>query len=139
MDQRPQRRLRDAGGTPGGLGTFLVGLGMAAAGFYLLTNRIYVQSGWGRLWGNGKGGLLLLGVLFGFGLIFANGRSIPGWLLVAGGIGLSIVEVVASTNVVLQPMPLWEMLVIFVLFGGGLGLVVRAVRAAGKGPRDDDA
>jgi hypothetical protein len=138
MDQRPHRKLRDAGGTPGGLGNFLVGLGMAIAGFYLLTNRIYVQSGWGRLWGNGKGGLLLLGVLFGFGLVFANGRSIPGWLLVVGGLGLCIVEVIASTNVVLQPMPLWEMLVIFVLFGGGLGMIVRAVRGAGRGQGAND-
>ena len=72
MDERPHRRLRDAGGTPGGLGSFLLGLGMAASGFDLLTNRIYVQSGWGRLWGQGKGGLLLLGVLLGFGLVFKS-------------------------------------------------------------------
>lgn len=129
MDEtRPKRRPQDAGGTPGGLASFLFGFAMAATGFYLITNRIYVQSGWGRFWGQGRGGLVLLAVLVGFGLVFYNGRSIPGWVLVVGGIGFTIVEVISSMNVTIHPMPLWEMLVIFVLLGGGIGMVLRAVR-----------
>lgn len=138
MDEtRLKRSPKDAGGTPGGLMSFLGGLGMAAAGFYLLTNRIYVQSGWGRLWGQGHGGLVLLGVLAGFGMVFYNGRSVPGWLLVVGGIGISIVEVISSLNVTIQPMPLWEMLTIFVLFGGGIGMVLRAIRPGRSAGPDD--
>ena len=117
-----------AGGTPGGFLEFFVGLAMAAAGFYLLTNRIWVHNGFARYLTEGRGGLVLLAVLVGFGFIFFSGKSIIGWLLVAGGIGLTLVEVISSLNVSIQPMPLWEILVIFLLFGGGLGLVVRAIR-----------
>ena len=33
-------RLRNAGGTPGGIGEFIVGLVMAIAGAYLITNQV---------------------------------------------------------------------------------------------------
>src|SRR4051812_49692670 len=42
---QPPRPARGAGGTPGGVGTFLIGLVMAAAGAYLLLNQVQVTAG----------------------------------------------------------------------------------------------
>ena len=39
------RRMRGAGGTPGGLGTFFLGFIMIVAGGYLLTDQVMVTSG----------------------------------------------------------------------------------------------
>jgi len=121
-------RLQDAGGTSGGLGEFVAGVLMTAAGFYVLADRITVHSGWGRFWQGGHGGLTLIAVLIGFILVFYNGRNPLGWLLVVGGIGFSLLEVLSSLSLSMRPMPLWEMLLIFVLFGGGIGLTLKAIR-----------
>ena len=37
--------IRGAGGTPGGIGEFVIGLAMTIAGAYMLTNRVVVASG----------------------------------------------------------------------------------------------
>lgn len=121
-------RSRDVGGTSGGLGEFVAGVLMTAAGFYVLTDRITVHSGWGRFWQGGHGGLTLIAVLIGFVLVFYNGRNPLGWLLVVGGIGFSLFEVLSSLSLSMRPMPLWEMLLIFLLFGGGIGLTLKAIR-----------
>ncbi|HVF87081.1 MAG TPA: hypothetical protein VM866_05795, partial [Pyrinomonadaceae bacterium] len=55
-----ERRQRGAGGTPGGVGEFLLGVGMAVAGAYLLTNRVTVTSGYWSVWGYNAFGLSLL-------------------------------------------------------------------------------
>ncbi len=44
MEREPN--VRGAGGTPGGVGEFLLGLGMAVAGAYMLTSRVMVTGGW---------------------------------------------------------------------------------------------
>ena len=42
-------RTRGAGGTPGGIAEFFIGLVMVIAGAYLITNRIVVVSGYWSL------------------------------------------------------------------------------------------
>ena len=59
------RRMRGAGGTPGGLGTFFLGFIMIVAGGYLLTNQVMVTSGAWRWWGYNAFGLSLLPLLLG--------------------------------------------------------------------------
>ena len=79
------KRMRGAGGTPGGLGTFFLGFVMIVAGGYLLTDQVMVTSGAWRWGGYNVFGLSLLPLLLGVGLLFANGRSIAGWLLTWAG------------------------------------------------------
>src|SRR5947207_1395591 len=74
-----RRRPQGAGGTPGGLGTFFLGLTMIVAGGYLLTNQVMVTSGAWYVWGYNAFGLSLLPLLLGIGLLFVNGRSLSGW------------------------------------------------------------
>jgi hypothetical protein len=75
--------MRGAGGTPGGLGTFLSGAALVIAGGFLLLNQVTVTSGYWRLWGYNAFGLSLFPLLIGIGLLFFNGRSLFGWVLTA--------------------------------------------------------
>ncbi|HEX8353014.1 MAG TPA: hypothetical protein VF611_08955, partial [Pyrinomonadaceae bacterium] len=61
--EEEERGPRGAGGTRGGVGEFLLGLGMSVAGAYLLTQRVTVTSGYWTLWGYNAFGLSLLPLL----------------------------------------------------------------------------
>lgn len=131
-----QAYKRGAGGTPGGLGTFFLGLIMTLIGGYLLLNQIQVSSGffgWRYALFSGFNisafGVTLILFLLGVGLIFFDGRSKPGWLLTGGGLLLIIVGVLATLRVYLQTTSLYVLLAILVLFVGGLGLMARSLRA----------
>ena len=80
-----RRRLRGAGGTPGGVGTFFLGFIMIVAGGYLLTDQVMVTSGAWRWGGYNAFGLSLLPLLLGVGLLFVNGHSLAGWFLTCAG------------------------------------------------------
>ena len=80
--------IKGAGGTPGGIMTFLLGLVMACGGFYLLFNAIVVRASFGlgyRVYSFGgygvTSGMIMIPFLFGVGMIFYNARSSLGWLL----------------------------------------------------------
>ncbi len=122
---------RGAGGTRGGVGEFLLGLGMSVAGAYLLTQQVTVTSGYWTLWGYNAFGLSLLPLLFGTGLLFFNGRSIVGWLLTFAGVVVIFVGIIANLGVYFQSTSLFNTLVMLVLLAGGIGLVARSLRAHG--------
>ncbi|HEX8336339.1 MAG TPA: hypothetical protein VF621_06385 [Pyrinomonadaceae bacterium] len=119
---------RGAGGTRGGVGEFLLGLGMSVAGAYLLTQRVTVTSGYWTLWGYNAFGLSLLPLLFGTGLLFFNGRSVAGWLLTFAGVVIILVGIIANLGVYFQPTSLFNTLVMLLLLAGGVGLVARSLR-----------
>jgi uncharacterized protein len=131
MEEEDERVARGAGGTSGGIGEFLLGLGMAVAGAYLLTQRVTVTSGYWTLWGYNAFGLSLLPLLFGIGILFFNGRSIAGWLLTFAGVVIILVGVIANLGIYFQPTSLFNTLVMLVLLAGGIGLVARSLRAHG--------
>jgi hypothetical protein len=79
------RSFRDAGGTPGGLGHFLLGCVMACLGGYLLINQVTVVGGFWSIYGENSFGITLLPMIFGIGLLFWRGRSTVGWVLTIGG------------------------------------------------------
>lgn len=122
---------RGAGGTRGGVGEFLLGLGMSVAGAYLLTQQVTVTSGYWTLWGYNAFGLSLLPLLFGIGLLFFNGRSIAGWLLTFAGVIIILVGIIANLGIYFQSTSLFNTLVMLVLLAGGIGLVARSLRAHG--------
>src|SRR3954466_1060863 len=79
------RRFSDVGGTPGGLGHFLLGFAMTCLGGYLITNQVTVIGSYWNFYGPGTFGVTLIPLLFGVGLLFWNGRSVTGWVLTAAG------------------------------------------------------
>ena len=85
MENAETGQERGAGGTPGGIGEFVLGFVMAVAGGYLLTSQVTVTSGAWALWGYESFGLSLVPLIFGVGILFFNGRSVVGWLLTVAG------------------------------------------------------
>ncbi len=123
-----ETRVRGAGGTPGGIGEFLVGSLMVLIGGYLFTDRVIVTTGYWQLWGYKTFGLLLIPLIFGIGLLFYNGRSIAGWLLTLGSLVLIIVGIITNLNIYFSPTSLTGTLIMIGLIAGGLGLVARSLR-----------
>lgn len=121
------RRFSDVGGTPGGLGHFLLGFAMACIGAYLLLNQVVVAGSYWSFYGAGTFGITLIPMLFGIGLLFWNGRSLMGWLLTAGGALFIVAGVIANLHIYFRPATLFNTIVMLVLLVGGLGLIARAL------------
>jgi len=116
------------GGTPGGLGTFLFGLGLAIAGGYLILRQVQVTSGYWHWWGTNTFGLTLIPLIIGIGLLFFNGKSIAGWLLAGGGAIIIFVGILANLEIYFLPTNLFNTIVMLTLFAGGLGLMARSFK-----------
>ena len=118
-----------AGGTPGGVGQFFVGLICAVAGGWLLMNQVTVGSfGW-SLWGYNSFGLSLIPFLVGVGLLFFNGKSVIGWLLLIAGLTIVLAGVLVNLNIYFRPTSLFNTLMMLGLLAAGIGLIARALRS----------
>jgi hypothetical protein len=118
---------RGAGGTPGGIGTFVAGFVMAAAGGYLFTSRVMVATSPWTLFGFNAFGLCLVPLLAGVFFLFFDGRSALGWLLTIGGLAVVGAGILRNLQVYFQPTSLFNTLTMLVLLVGGLGLVARSL------------
>jgi hypothetical protein len=122
------RSFSDVGGTPGGLGEFLIGFAMTCVGGYLISNQVSVVGSYWSFWGTNTFGITLIPLLSGVGILFWNGRSIAGWLLTAAGALFIFAGVLANLHIYFQPTSLFNTLVMLILLVGGLALIARAVR-----------
>lgn len=122
--------MRGAGGTEGGVGTFLLGFVMTIAGGWLLTNQVMVTSGGWSLWGHNAFGLSLIPLLLGVAMLFFNGRSIAGWLLTIAGAVIIFVGILTNLDIYFRPTSLFNTILMLVLLAGGIGLVARSLRAS---------
>ena len=120
--------LRGAGGTEGGIGTFVIGAIMAVAGAYLLANQVTVTSGYWRLWGYNAFGLSLLPFVVGIGFLFFDGKSVIGWVLTVAGAVIIFVGILANLEIYFRATSLFNTLLMLVLLLGGIGLVARSLR-----------
>lgn len=120
---------RGAGGTPGGIVEFFIGLIMSIAGAYLLTNQVTVTSSFWSIYGYNAFGLTLVPLLFGIGILFFNGKSVFGWLLTIAGVVIIFAGIIANLNIYFQPTSLFNTIIMLVLLVGGIGLIARAIVA----------
>jgi len=122
--------IRNVGGTPGGTRTFLLGLVMLIAGGYLLFDHVQVGGGfwhWQGIGGRGTSfGITLIPLLLGIGILFVNGRSFAGRFLTGAGALVILVGIIANLDIHFTQTSLFNMLVMFVLIAGGIGLIVRS-------------
>ena len=125
-------RTRGAGGTPGGIAEFFIGLVMVIAGAYLITNRIVVVSGYWSLWGYSAFGLSLIPLIFGIGILFFNGKSVVGWLLLIVGVVIIFAGILMNLQIYFQSTSLFNTIVMLVLLAGGIGLIFRALAPHGR-------
>ena len=90
MDETPKRAI-GAGGSPGGLAPFLLGIAMSIAGGYLLLNALRVLHGFGgSLYAIGgfsiTGGMIMIPFIIGTGIIFYDATKWYGWVLAGGSL-----------------------------------------------------
>lgn len=124
-----EKRFKGVGGTSGGVIEFFVGLAMAVAGGYLLTNQVTVTSSFWSVWGYNTFGLSLLPLIFGIGMLFFNGRSVIGWILLFVGIVIISVGILMNLQIYFQPTSLFNTVIMLILLAGGVGLVARSIAA----------
>lgn len=121
--------MRGAGGTPGGVGQFVLGLGMVIAGGYLFTDRVTVTSGYWQFWGYNAFGLSLIPLLLGIGWLFFDGRSSLAWLLTFAGVVIILVGIIANLQIYFTPTSLTNTMIMLGLLAAGIGLVARSLKA----------
>jgi hypothetical protein len=137
------RDLRNVGGTPGGTGMFVLGMGLAIAGGYLLMQQVTVHGGFWD-WGTGgygrSFGLTLIPLLLGIGLLFFDGSSKAGWILAGAGLVIIFAGIIANMDIHFRRTSLFNTLLMLALLASGIGLVARSVRPVGGwgGKRDKD-
>jgi hypothetical protein len=124
-----EAQARGPGGTPGGVGEFLIGLAMVIGGGYLVLNQVVVVGGFWNLFGYSAFGLSLIPMLIGIGILFFNGKSMLGWLLTAGGALIILLGVLVNMNIFFRPTSLFNTLLMLGALAGGIGLVARSLRA----------
>jgi hypothetical protein len=129
MADELKRPFAGAGGTPGGLVEFCIGLLMAAVGGYLILNQVTVTTGLWALWGYNTFGLTLVPLLVGIGWLFFDGRAVFGWLLVMLGAAIIFVGIIANLHIYFRPTSLFNTLIMLVLLIGGLGLIARSLQS----------
>ena len=137
-EKEPQNKAFGAGGTPGGIGIFVLGFALACAGGWLLTNQVTVSS---DFFASGfmvpvvnyhvnTFGLSLVPFIIGIGFLFFNGKSVAGWLLTIAGLVIILAGILISLHIFFRPTSLFNTLLMLVLLFGGLGLIVRSLKAA---------
>jgi uncharacterized protein len=126
--------IKGAGGTPGGIASFLGGLAMAVAGGYLLLQQVQVHSGFWSWFGPNTFGLTLVPLLVGIGFLFFDGRSKAGWLLTGAGSVMIVAGIISNLQIYFTATSLFNTLMMLGLLAAGLGLVARSLRAAPPAP-----
>jgi len=119
--------LKRPGGTSGGVIEFFVGLAMSISGAYMLINRVIVTSGFWNWGGYNSFGLSLIPLIIGIALVFFNGRSPIGWILIFVSVILIGSGILMNLQIYFQPTSLFNTVIMLILFAGGLGLIGRAV------------
>ena len=119
--------MRGAGGTDGGLVMFFLGVVLAVAGGWLLTNQVTVTGGHWLLWGYSSFGLSLLPFIAGIAILFYDRRLMAGWLLLVAGVAIILAGILVNLRIYFQPTSLFNTLAMLVLLFGGIGLVIRAL------------
>jgi hypothetical protein len=130
------RSFSDVGGTPGGLGHYLLGFVMVCIGGYLLINQVTVVGSYWNFYGENAFGITLLPMLFGIGLLFWRGRSVIGWILTIGGALFIFAGILANLRIFFRPTSLFNTIVMLVLLVGGLGLIARGIQPHPKQPAE---
>jgi hypothetical protein len=121
--------MNGAGGTPGGLPQFFLGLGLAAVGAYLLTQQVSVQSGSWMIGGYNAFGLSLIPFILGIGMLFFDGQSRWGYLLLFFGILFIASGILMNLHIYFQPTSLFNTLMMLGMSAAGVGLVLRALKS----------
>ncbi len=107
-----------------GLGTFVLGAVLAAAGGYMLATRAVVTTGYWELWGHSSFGMSLVPFALGLALVFF-GRPLVGWTMALCGLAIIGAGLVMNLHLLFRPTTLYEMLLMVAMLMAGVGLLAR--------------
>jgi hypothetical protein len=120
---------RGAGGTPGGLGEFVIGAILASLGAYMIFDRVTVTTGFWSFGGvSHPFGVLLLPLIFGVAILFANGKSTLGWVLTGGALLFIFAGVLLNMDIAFQRTSLTVLLIMVATMAAGFGLIFKSLR-----------
>jgi len=122
------QKINGVGGTPGGIGTFIIGAVMIVAGGFLFMNHVQVGHSFWNFFGRNSQGLMLIPLIAGIAFLFFNGKSIIGWILTIGGALIIFLGVIVSLRFYFPQTSLFNLIIMLVLLLGGIGLVLRSLR-----------
>jgi hypothetical protein len=123
-----EEKRKGAGGTPGGLLEFFLGVAMVIGGSYLFINQVTVISRPWWIGGYNGFGVALLPLLIGIGILFFNGRSTAGWVLTGAGALIIFLGIITNLDIYFRPTSLFNTLFMLGLIAAGIGLVARALQ-----------
>ncbi len=126
-----------AGGTPGGVGQFFLGLLLVGIGGYLVLSQVQVTSSWGHFWGFNSFGLSMVPLLIGVGVLFYNGKSTLGWILTTLGLGIILAGILMNMDIYFKPTSLYNTLFMLAMLAGGVGLIARSLRTGKTEPTSE--
>lgn len=132
LQRMENRFMSDVGGTPGGLGEFILGFVMTCIGGYLISNQVTVVGSYWSFWGANSFGVTLIPMLLGVAILFFNGRSTIGWVLTAAGALFILAGVIANMHIYFRQETLFNTLLMLILLVGGLGLIAKSMRSHRK-------
>ena len=145
-DPNAADRPRGAGGTEGGMLLYFVGLGMAILAIYLFFDSVRVTTGTGWIsgmlrggrGGGGRGmwettsmGILFVPFLIGVIILFWDASKKWAWWLTYFGIAVIAIEILSRIRFFMETK-LTHLLLMFVLFAAGVGLMMRSYWPVGK-------
>jgi multisubunit Na+/H+ antiporter MnhF subunit len=128
MTETGGRHFEGPGGTPGGVGEFLIGLVLFGIGIYLLFDRVTVHTSFWQMGGRSAFGISLIPVVIGIAMLFFKGTSILGWVLTLGGLLFILVGIITRMDIYFERTSLWNTLIMLALLGAGMGLVAKSLR-----------
>ena len=129
-DAKDELGIVGAGGTPGGLGEFFIGLALTVAGAYWLTQQVEVTSGVWSIYGYNSFGISLIPFLLGMVILFANGKSFWGHTLILIGVVIIFTGIIMNLRIYFQPTSLFNTLMMLGLLAAGIGLVIKSLQPA---------
>ena len=87
------------------------------------------SAGFWSFFGQHTFGLSLLPFIAGVLMLFMDGRSKVGWLLLLGGVVIILAGILMNLRIYFEPTSLFNTLLMLVLLFGGVGLIARALKS----------
>ena len=144
--------MRGSGGTEGGTALFFVGLALSTIGGYLFFDSVRVatdvglisglmrggRGGGHGLWETTSMGILFIPFLIGVIALFYDAQRRWGWWMLYIGMAVITVEVLSRIRFFMNTK-LTHLLAMMVLFGAGVGLMLRSYREMKAADASDEA
>lgn len=110
--------------------TFFVGLLMLAGGLFMILQNIQVKSNWSSYYFtignfNISSGMTTLPLIAGIAMLFLMRRKIFGWVVIAIGIVIILLNVLLTTKLDWKPTNAYTFIIMFGLTAAGGAIVIR--------------